>query len=269
MVSFPPCKINLGLNVIGKRPDGYHDLVTCFYPVPLHDILEIIPSSSFSFTSSGLTIPGASEQNLCIKAYHLLKKDFDLPAVKMHLHKIIPMGAGLGGGSSDAAWTLRLCINSFNLKLTEDRLKEYAATLGSDCPFFLYDKPMLGKGRGEVLESIHPKLKDKFLILIKPNIHVSTSEAFAGISPRPSSVDMKEIIENYSIDRWKNFLFNDFEESVFKKYPSIGELKNLLFKNGAVYASMSGSGSAVFGIFDREIDLRDKFPGSFYWSATL
>ena len=269
MVTFPPCKINLGLSVLSKRADGYHNLETCFYPVPCVDVLEVIPSNSFTFSSTGNVIPGPPEQNLCIKAYLLLKQDFDLAPVQIHLHKIIPAGAGLGGGSSDAANTLRLLNEIFGLKLAQAKLMEYAARLGSDCSFFVQDKPMIGTGRGEVLSEIELSLKEKFLILITPGVHISTGDAFAGIVPRQSTHSLRDILTQFPIEDWKHRLRNDFEDSVFKKYPAIKLIKEKLYSLGAIYSSMSGSGSAVFGIFESERDASREFPNDTYWSNFL
>lgn len=269
MVSFPPCKINLGLNIIGKRPDGYHDLITCFYPVPWLDVLEIIPAAEFSFSGSGLPIPGDAEENLCIKAYRLLKKDFNLGPVQMHLHKIIPMGAGLGGGSADAAWVLRTLDQVFGLQLSPEKLRHYASQLGSDCAFFTTDKPMLGTGRGEVLQPASVSLSGKFMVLVKPAVHVSTAEAYSAVTPGQPAHDLKEVLEKQPVDSWKGRVVNDFEGSVFRRYPVIGQIKETLYAKGALYASMSGSGSAVFGIFSNPTDLRSTFEDHTYWSGVL
>lgn len=269
MVSFPNAKINLGLNVISKRTDGYHDLETCFYPVDWTDILEIIPSSSFQFSSTGLSIDGNADSNLVVKAYNLLKIDFDLPPVHIHLHKIIPMGAGLGGGSADAAFTLQQLNETFSLGQSQGSLENYAAKLGSDCSFFISGMPKLGTGRGEVLSPISVSLKEKFIVIVKPNVHVSTAEAYAGIKPRPSDISVKEVLENKSVSEWKTLLKNDFEESVFAKYPVIAQVKRDLYHHGAVYACMSGSGSSVFGIFEKKVELADRFKGMAYWSSEV
>lgn len=257
MVIFPPCKINLGLSVLSKRSDGYHNLETCFYPVPWRDVLEIILADAFEFTSSGNIIPGKPEENLCVRAYQMLKKDFDLSPVKIHLHKIIPSGAGLGGGSSDAAYTLRLLNEIFLLNLSQPVLMDYAARMGSDCPFFIQDKAMLGTGRGEILNDVSLSTKGKFLVVVKPDIHVSTTEAFAGIIPHQPLHPVREIVTRYPIAKWKDLLKNDFENSVFEKYPEIKSIKEKMYSIGAIYASMSGSGSAVYGLFenDPEVDL--------------
>jgi 4-diphosphocytidyl-2-C-methyl-D-erythritol kinase len=264
MVSFPPSKINLGLHIVSKRPDSFHDLETCFYPVPWTDILEIIPSSKLALTISGNAIPGREEDNLCLKAYHLIKADFNIAPVKIHLHKIIPIGAGLGGGSSDAAYALRLLNEIFNLSLSIDQLKGYASRLGSDCSFFVQGKPMLGTGKGEVLNEIDVNLKGLYLVIVKPAIHVSTQEAYSGISPKRPTTKIQEILKRPVVE-WKEILKNDFEESIFKKYPAIAEIKTKLYSRGAVYASMSGSGSSVFGLFEKPVQLEEEFVGMDYW----
>jgi 4-diphosphocytidyl-2-C-methyl-D-erythritol kinase len=269
MVTFPLCKINLGLDVVHRRHDGYHDIETCFYPIPLTDALEILPSKTISFEISGNTIPGNSSDNLCLKAYHLLRKDFKLSPVSIHLHKIIPTGAGLGGGSSDGAHTLRLLNQIFDLKLSHEKLKTYALQLGSDCPFFIEDKPMIGSGRGEVLTDVSISLSGKFFVLVKPDVHISTAEAYGGITPIQNSVSVKDILEKKSIEEWRNHLKNDFEESVFAKHPLIRSIKQKFYRHGALYASMSGSGSAVFGIFEKPVELKDQFSEMFYWNKTF
>ena len=257
------------MNIISKRADGYHDIETCFYPVPWTDILEIVPSKEFSFSSSGTPIPGNSDHNLCVKAYQLLRKDFDLPPVSIHLHKIIPTGAGLGGGSSDAAYTLKILNSIFDIQLTTQTLEEYASRLGSDCSFFIEAKPLLGEGRGEILKTTTVNLKGYYLMLVKPSIHVSTAEAYAGVVPQIPFFSIRNCVEQKPVSEWRNSLKNDFEESVFKNYPIIGEIKNTLYDNGAVYASMSGSGSTVFGLFKFQIDLHEQFAGMTYWAGSL
>ena len=258
MLVFPNCKINLGLRIHNKREDGYHNIETVFYPVPVKDVLEIIPFSdltSINFSSSGLVIDGETENNLCIKAYQLLRTDFpQIPAVKMHLHKTIPMGAGLGGGSADAAFTLQLINRQFNLNLSTTQLINYALQLGSDCAFFILNTPCAGTGRGEILEQIAVDLSGHQLILVNPGIHVNTGQAFAALTLNPKNRNqpsLKDIIKQ-PIFTWQNHLKNDFEEPVFKLYPAIKEIKESLYKIGAVYASMSGSGSTVYGIFEKQ-----------------
>lgn len=268
MVSFPPCKINLGLNVISKRSDGYHNLETCFYPIPLTDVLEVLPATSVSFDISGNAIPGDASDNLCLKAYRLLQKDYGLQPVKIFLHKVIPSGAGLGGGSSDGAHTLRLLNEVFRLGLSTERLKVYALQLGSDCPFFIEDRPMLGSGRGEELTPVSIDLSGKFIVLVKPDVHVSTAEAYGGVIPVVPHVRIKDILQK-PVAEWKDVLKNDFEISVFARHPRIGAIKEEFYQHGALYASMSGSGSAVFGIFEKPVDLKTSFRNDFYWSRML
>ncbi len=267
MVVFPHGKINLGLHVISKRNDGFHNIETCFYPIPWTDILEVIKSESFSFSCSGIPIPGDSEENLCIKAYQLLQTDLNLSPVKIHLHKVIPTGAGLGGGSSDAAFMLRSLNSLFSLNLSTEQMNLYAAKLGSDCSFFVTDTPKLGRGRGEILLPLAVSLKDLYLVIVKPRIHVSTAEAYAGVKPRNLIFSLAEILES-PITSWKEKLTNDFEESVFQIHPQINKIKNELYRQGALYASMSGSGAAVFGIFNTPVSLKNNFEGD-YWGGLL
>lgn len=269
MVSFPPCKINLGLNVISKRSDGYHDIETCFYPIPWTDGLEIVSAKATTFTTSGNVIPGNTDDNLCMKAYKLLQQDFDLPPVHIHLHKAIPTGAGLGGGSSDAAHVLRMLNTMFNLNIDIEKLKHYALQLGSDCPFFITDNPMLGSGRGEVLEPVPADLTGKFIVMIKPNVHVSTREAYAGVTPSGKTGTVKNVLLNVPLKNWREQLHNDFENSVFQGHPQIGSIKQKLYEHGALYASMSGSGSTVFGLFEKPVVLQQHFPNVTYWSREL
>ncbi|HEY0655897.1 MAG TPA: 4-(cytidine 5'-diphospho)-2-C-methyl-D-erythritol kinase [Chryseosolibacter sp.] len=269
MVSFAHAKINLGLNVLRKRADGFHDLETCFYPVPWTDVLEIIPAKEFQFSSSGLMIDGIAANNLCVKAFQLLQKDFNLPPVQIHLHKVIPMGAGLGGGSSDGAFTLRMLNDMFELKIPRQKLIDYAARLGSDCAFFVSDEPKIGTGRGEILSATSITLKGKWLVLVKPPIHVSTVDAFAGIVPRENNLNLKDVVESKPVTEWKALLKNDFEETVFRRYSVIREIKETLYARGAAYASMSGSGSSVFGIFENGVDLKNEFSGLSFFQALL
>ncbi len=254
MVSFPNAKINLGLNIIRKREDGFHDLVSVFYPVMLRDALEIIPHAGEThphLTITGLGVSGETADNLCIKAFYLLKKDFpELPCVALHLHKVIPMGAGLGGGSADAAFTLQLLNKMYSLSISEEQLKNYALQLGSDCPFFLINKPCLAQGRGEQLQTIDLDLSHYQMLLVNPGIHVSTKEAFSGMVPAIPTPSIHDIIKK-PVKEWKDNLFNDFENTVGKQYPQIRQIKEVLYQRGALYASMTGSGSTVYGLFEK------------------
>lgn len=252
MITFPNAKINLGLYITGKRPDGYHNLETVFYPVPLEDALEIrtLPNadSKFSLHQSGLQINGNAEDNLAVKAYLLLDKLYHLPPIEIHLYKHIPFGAGMGGGSSDAAFMLKLLNNYFHLELSESQLETYASELGADCAFFIRNTPTLAKGIGNQFSTIHLSLQGYVIRIVKPNIFVSTREAFAQICPRPPKYALEEVI-NLPMNNWKEMLRNDFEESVFPLYPAISAIKEKLYDQGAIYASMSGSGSSVYGLF--------------------
>jgi 4-diphosphocytidyl-2-C-methyl-D-erythritol kinase len=266
VVLFPNCKINLGLNIIRKRTDGYHDLETVFYPVGLKDALEIIPAEETTFQLSGLPVSGNTADNLCLKAYYLLKKDFPgLPAVSMYLHKAIPMGAGLGGGSADGAFMLSMLNKNFGMNLTEQQLLDYALQLGSDCPFFIINKPCFAEGRGERLSPVEVDLSAYKIALVNPGVHVSTKEAFSGLLPAAPVKSLREIITQ-PISTWKEELVNDFEKSVFEQFPAIKQVKESLYDAGAIYASMTGSGSTVFGIFKAESKPDLKFPNSHFYT---
>jgi len=259
MVLFPNAKINLGLNVVQKRPDGYHDLETVFYPVNLKDALEVIESSESSFHLSGLPVNGNTDDNLCLKAYKLLKKHFpDLPCVTIYLHKAIPMGAGLGGGSANGAFMLSILNDKFQLHLTQQQLINFALQLGSDCPFFIINKPCFATGRGENLLSAEVDLSAYKIILVNPGIHISTKAAFSDLIPGIPEKSIRQIISQ-PISTWKNELVNDFEMNVFKLFPQIKEIKNNLYNAGAIYASMTGSGSTIFGIFEANVHLNFSF----------
>lgn len=252
MLSFPNCKINLGLRVLRRRDDGYHQLETVFYPLPLKDALETIRSGKLTFTATGLTIPGDPSANLCLKAWHLLKKDFpELPSVDIHLHKHIPMGAGLGGGSADGAFMLVLLNKQFRLGLSAERLMDYAAQLGSDCPFFILNKPCLGGGRGEELLPIDLDLSSYKMALVSPGVHIGTAWAFSQITPSDKGKSIKDIIKE-PVSAWKGQLVNDFEAPVLHAYPELKKIKETLYDAGAIFASMTGSGSSFFGIFEKE-----------------
>lgn len=270
MVIFPNCKINLGLNIVNKREDGFHDIETVFYPLPFYDALEIITNPEHTstapvqFSATGLKIDGAIEKNLCVKAYHLLKKDFPLlPAIQMHLHKVIPMGAGLGGGSADGAFALLLLNKKYQLNLSTNQLGNYALQLGSDCPFFIVNKPCFGKGRGEILEQIGLQLSAFKFVIVNPGIHINTAWAFSQITPAPRAQSIKENILR-PLETWKNNLVNDFEKPVLQHYPQLQAIKDQLYYNGAVYAGMSGSGSTFFGIFNNTQTVITAFPSEYY-----
>jgi 4-diphosphocytidyl-2-C-methyl-D-erythritol kinase len=268
MVLFPNGKINIGLNILSKRMDGYHNLQTVFYPIKIKDAIEGIdsndPTKEIHFSSSGIPIHGKTEDNLCIKAYNLLKKDFpQLPAITMHLHKVIPMGAGLGGGSADAALMLQLINTQFELQLSELQLLAYAGQLGSDAPFFIINKPCFATGRGEILELVELNLSAYKFFLLHPGIHISTALAFANISVGENNTDLKKAIAN-PIHQWKEQISNDFEKPIFAAYPEMATIKEQLYENGALYASMSGSGSTIYGIFPKDHIPKMKFPAHYF-----
>jgi len=270
VVIFPNCKINLGLNIISKRDDGFHNLETVFYPLPITDALEIISAdknvqqTDIEFSYSGLTIDADAENNLCVKAYRLLKKDFPaMPSAKMHLHKTVPMGAGLGGGSADASFTLLMLNNKFGLNLSTDQLINYAMQLGSDCPFFIINKPCFATGRGEILENIVLDLSAYKILLVNPGIHINTAWAFKQITPAIPAKPVRQIIQQ-PVEQWKDELVNDFEMPVIKAHPELKVLKDQLYAAGAVYASMSGSGSTFYGIYKKEAILNiSRLPASY------
>lgn len=271
MISFPIAKINLGLEILGKRPDGYHSISSIFYPVLLKDVLEIIPSNKNQeqeviISYSGLPIETGTSENLCLKAYRLLKNDFaTLPKVQMHLHKVIPMGAGLGGGSSNAATTLLMLNKIFKLSLSITQLKEYALQLGSDCPFFIEAVPALAEGRGEKLQSIDLDLSAYSVLIVNPGIHIDTANAFAAIKPPyKNQSDLLKIIKQ-PLNSWKENLVNDFEKTAFTHHPQLKKIKEDLYFLGASYAAMSGSGSSLYGLFTKKPAATIKFPETYFY----
>ena len=268
MISFPNGKINIGLSVIGKRTDGYHDLESIFYPINVKDSLEIITSNldqlEISFTSSGLEIDGNESNNLCIKAYKLLKKDFpSLPHIKMHLHKAIPIGAGLGGGSANGTAALKILIEKFGISINNEMLLHYALQLGSDCPFFINNTPSLATGRGEILKPINLDLSAYNIFIINPGIHINTAWAFSKLKPDSSVTNLNNII-SIPINNWKELIRNDFEIAIFNSFPVLELIKSSLYKAGALYASMSGSGSTLYGIFEKSNKPTFDFPATYF-----
>lgn len=269
MIVYPNAKINIGLNVVEKRPDGYHNLETVFYPIKLQDALEIktiesnVPSCGYSLKVSGTLLDGSPDDNLVVKAYKLLKKEFDLPPVSMYLYKHIPTGAGLGGGSSDAAYALKVLNEKYSLSLSDERLEAYAAEIGADCAFFIKNNPVFATGIGNIFSDIKLNLTGMTLVLVKPDIFVSTRDAYSNINPSAPKVSLKDLLSE-PVTSWKDTVFNDFEKSVFPKYPEIAAIKDKLYDIGAVYASMSGSGSSVYGIFENPVEyVEETFAGYF------
>ncbi|MEO6582885.1 MAG: 4-(cytidine 5'-diphospho)-2-C-methyl-D-erythritol kinase [Ferruginibacter sp.] len=263
MVAFPNGKINIGLQITGKRPDGFHDLETIFYPIQLFDVLEINAADKFSFQCTGIKIEDITD-NICLKAYNVLKNDFNLPTVNIQLHKNIPVGAGLGGGSADAVGCLVLLNKKFALNLSNQQLFGYAVSLGSDCSFFLTNQPCFATGRGENLQSIDLDLSAYRILLVNPGIAVNTGWAFSQVKTFSKTSNLVELVKQ-TPEHWKENVTNDFEANIFASYPSIKEIKDQLYHQGAMYAAMSGSGSSVYGIFTKDAEVQPIFPDNYYF----
>ncbi len=277
MITFPIAKINLVLNVVERRPDGYHNLQTVFYPVQIKDALEVqkmdegFPSDyDCDLKVTNIMIEGDEQKNLVVKAYNLMKQDFPtLPRMHAHLWKGIPTQAGMGGGSSDCAYMIRAINELAALKLSDEQMPDYAARLGADCPFFIKSKPCYAEGIGEKMQPIDLDLSAWYIAVVRPDIPVSTKEAFSRIKPHYPEVNCKETVLK-PVETWKETLVNDFEESVFALYPAIGKVKEELYKMGATYAAMSGSGSALFGLFkEKPLTLEEQFPDMFTYCGRL
>lgn len=270
MIVYPNAKINIGLNVVAKRPDGYHDLETVFYPISLQDAIDIkeidaddVPQCGYKFKVTGSVLDGSPDDNLVVRAFKLLKHDFDLPPISFVLYKHIPTGAGLGGGSSDAAFTIKAINDRFSLGLSAEQMEDYCTRLGADCPFFVKNTPVFATGIGNVFHPIELNLSGKVIVLVKPDIFVSTKDAYAKVKVQRPQHSLTDLLSQ-PIEQWKDTVANDFEPSVFSKYPEIAAIKDRMYDLGALYASMSGSGSSVFGIFDKKIEHIDEvFNGMF------
>ncbi len=273
MIQFPNAKINLGLHIVSKRPDNYHNLETIFYPISLCDVLEVVPSAhphaqGYTLHTSGIVVDGDPANNLVVKAWRLLHEEFDLPPVDIYLRKVIPFGAGLGGGSSDAAAMLQLLQQQFQLPLTQDELLERAAKIGADCPFFLLNKPTIAKGIGNEFSPISLSLRGYRIVLIKPEVGVSTAQAYSQVKPAPAPIPLEEVLQ-MPLTEWRTHLANDFEKSVFAIHPTLASIKEMLYSKGAIYAAMSGSGSSLFGIFDSETPIAIDLPSCFVWQGEM
>lgn len=269
MIVYPNAKINLGLNVVSLRPDGYHNIETVFYPIPLQDALEVTEAKTSSFRVVGTQLDSQPEQNLVMKVVRLLETDFQLPPLDIYLFKHIPTGAGLGGGSADAAFMMRLLNKRFELGLTDEDMEMRLAKLGADCPFFVRNSPVFATGIGNVMTPIDLELIGLNLLLVKPDIHVSTREAYAAITPRKPDIPLTEVVKR-PIEEWQHLMVNDFEASVFPLYPEIAAIKDKLLDMGAIYAAMSGSGSAVFGLFADPVEhVEEIFAGCFVRQRVL
>ncbi|MFC5409889.1 4-(cytidine 5'-diphospho)-2-C-methyl-D-erythritol kinase [Larkinella bovis] len=268
MILFPNAKINIGLQITEKRADGFHNLESCFYPIPLNDLLEAIPADQTSFEIGGIDIPGDPATNLCLRAYELLKRDFALPPVQLYLYKMVPIGAGLGGGSADAAFTLRLLNEQFRLTLSDEQLEDYARQLGSDCAFFIQNRPRYCTEKGDHFENIDLSLSGYTLVLIYPNLAISTAQAYANVRPNKPAVSLKTRLQA-PISTWRETVHNDFENSLFPMFPILNTIKQELYQAGAVYASMSGSGSTIYGIFEQKVPVPNHFQQYQVWQKTL
>jgi len=254
MILFSTAKINLGLFILNEREDGYHSIASLKYPIPFSDVIEILLADKFSFQVIGKEIAGKLEDNLIWRAFNLMKLEYDIPNVKIILQKTIPMGAGLGGGSANASFVLKGLKDYFQLEITDGKLREMAGKLGSDCPFFIANVPQLATGKGEVLKTFDLNLKGKFIYLIDPQIHIGTAEAYSGVQPKETEFDWEEL-KKMNFSYWRENLKNDFEISIFPKHPELELLKTQLYDHGADYASMSGSGSSIFGLFEKRPEL--------------
>ncbi|PPL04705.1 4-(cytidine 5'-diphospho)-2-C-methyl-D-erythritol kinase [Parapedobacter indicus] len=256
MIAFANAKINIGLQVLSRREDGYHQLETVFYPLKMYDVLEVVEATDTRFIPSGIPIPGDAKDNLCLRAYRLLAEAYDLPPVCIYLHKTIPIGAGLGGGSADAAFLLTLLNDKFELGLAESQLLGYARRLGADCAFFIRNTPVLATGIGDVFEDIEVDLSGYHVVVVKPPVHVSTAEAYRAVTPDPASRQLKSAI-SHPVATWRDAIVNDFEAGIFAVHPVIATIKENLYQSGALFASMSGSGSAVYGLFNKSVQLTE------------
>jgi 4-diphosphocytidyl-2-C-methyl-D-erythritol kinase len=251
MIAFPNAKINAGLRIIEKLPSGYHSLKSLMIPTKFCDILEFVPSDKDEFVTSGIPVPGKKEENIVLKTLFLLRQHFQIPALKIHLHKVIPMGAGLGGGSADAAFFLKTINDFFSLGMDTDQQEAMIAKIGSDCSFFIRNKPAIISGTGDKI-SVYPlHIENYYLAIAYPGFAISTAEAYAGITPGKEEIPLREVIDK-GIKNWDAILKNDFEESLFPRYPQLKEIKEEFYSNGAVYASMSGSGSSIYGIYEKK-----------------
>jgi 4-diphosphocytidyl-2-C-methyl-D-erythritol kinase len=249
MILYPNAKINLGLNILSKRDDGFHNLISVFYPLHNYfDILEIVPATKFLFTTSGLNIPGKT--NLCEKAYALMNSKYNINPIHIHLHKNIPIGSGLGGGSSDASYVLKGINQLFNLNIDNCTLQKISLEIGADCPFFIQNKVKLVSGIGDVMNDIDLDISDYEIKVINTGIHISTKEAFSEIVCDNTNNSLQNLAF-LPIEKWKYSITNDFEKNIFNKYPKIKESKQKLYDSGAIYSSMTGTGSAVYGLFKK------------------
>jgi len=267
VLTYSNAKINIGLNIVEKRDDGFHNIETLFFPISIRDAIEIADSrenSPYTFSASGIPINIEAKDNIIVKAYELIRAKYNFPAQDIHLHKNIPFGAGLGGGSANAAYMIKLLNQKFNLNMSDEEMENEVKKLGSDCAFFIKNKPAFAIGKGDQLNSIDLDLSGYYILLIKPDIHISTPEAYANINPHKPKVSLKELIKQ-PIESWKTTIENDFENSIFPKHPLLAEIKEELYEEGAIYAAMSGSGSSMFGIFKSTPKVLPQWRKHFCW----
>ncbi len=271
MIFFPNAKINIGIYITDKRNDGYHNLETIFYPISLTDILEIQKQKTNQriFNNTGIRLPVSAKQNLCYRAYQLMQQQHSIPEADFHLHKIIPYGAGLGGGSSDASFTLKALNQLFRLNLKDDKLKNMAEQIGSDCPFFIDNKPSIAWEKGNKTEPIHLSIKGLHLLLVIPDIQIDTQTAYKGIKPRKREKSLKEVVLNEPVEKWNDKVTNDFEGHILKAYPLLKQIKHILAEMGAVFTSLSGSGSAIYGLFREKPTPENELRHHFTWIEQL
>ncbi len=274
MYVLPNAKINIGLNIVSKRPNGYHNLQTVFYPIPITDAIEIRqiekPVEPYEFETSGIFVPGIAKENLVVKVFLALQKEFDLPPISINLAKHIPVGAGLGGGSSDCAFMMKMLNDFFSLDFSIEEMQSRLSAFGADCSFFVRNKPVFAEGVGDEFSPIGITLKGYFIVLIKPNIHISTQQAYSVVTPSMPAANLKDILTTEQVSQWRSRVNNDFEKFLFPLYPELVTIKNTLYDMGAIYASMSGSGSAIYGIFDRPVtNAQTIFPDCFTFSHEL
>ncbi len=273
MICFPNAKINIGLNITGRRPDGFHTIETILFPIELCDVLEFVEDNNtgkkdYKFSCTGIELKIADEDNICIKAYKILKNDFGLPGISIHLHKIIPVGAGLGGGSSDAAYMLKSLNKVFRLNISNKKLLDYASRLGSDCPFFINNKPVFAYETGAKFKEIDLAQNGNYIVVVYPDIQISTGHAYLKAFIKKPEKSLIESVQ-LPVEEWKNVITNDFENTIFPKYPELRNIKKVLYDMGALYASMSGSGSALYGIFDSIPEIKNSLGKYFVWQHKI
>ncbi|MGZ2370877.1 4-(cytidine 5'-diphospho)-2-C-methyl-D-erythritol kinase [Ancylomarina sp. YFZ004] len=271
MLTYSNAKINIGLNIVEKRSDGFHNIETVFFPINMRDAIEIADSkgnSPYTFSASGIPINIEAKDNIVVKAYELIKAKYNFPAQDIHLHKKIPFGAGLGGGSANAAYMIKLLNQKFKLGMSIEEMEDEVKKLGSDCAFFIKNEPAFAVEKGDKLSSIDLDLSGYHILLIKPDVHISTPEAYANIKAQKQEISLEELIKQ-PIETWKSSIKNDFENSIFPKHSLLAIIKEELYEEGAIYAAMSGSGSSMFGLFKNEPNILPQWEKHYCWKDRL